>query len=564
MVRIRGRDSAEKRAAGRAVSIKHNGYTTLSASATLLPSKDGCGMLLTSAAILAPFIEGDSAATLLSALEMDALLPTVSPATLLQDDAEHQPWVQARLLGMLKLDSIKGLLQQVMRWSGWQHGFTEASAEVARHWRFADSLAVFEVRNSAELGDVPAIRPAADLQPGEEFLCIASPYGIFAPYAFFNTYVRGLVAAVVPTQASSSDTTRESALLLLDATLLPGTEGAPLYDQRGALMALVLPPLRKRGVAGEMAIAVPMEAVLRQLTAFRQPSAHLVPGPVAGTPQFPLLESLPAPVGDALHSLACVQIGDHWASGVILGREYVITSAHLLQPFLLEPKLRGPVRVQPGVVVLLPATPVRRRNRPHELSGDGWLSLEATVEYKSNATDIALLRLRLPLAEEEFRRPRPASQPVTEGERIYVLGYPSFPPSTALPPAFTSGLITRLLHGENGLTCILTSAVIVAGNSGGMLLNRSGELLGIVTNNLREKSGHLIPTLNFTLPLRRLQPILRYVSGAATAGVLEELEELSEREGRIWRLEVVARPPPPAVARVLGALEERRRTTASL
>lgn len=87
---------------------------------------------------------------------------------------------------------------------------------------------------------------------------------------------------------------------------------------------------------------------------------------------------------------------------------------------------------------------------------------------------------------------------------------------------------------------------------------RSGELLGIVTNNLREKSGHLIPTLNFTLPLRRLQPILRYVSGGATgiaavssaltlrsAAVLEELEELSDREGRIWRLEVAVACPVP-------------------
>lgn len=120
----------------------------------------------------------------------------------------------------------------------------------------------------------------------------------------------------------------------------------------------------------------------------------------------------------------------------------VITSAHLLQPFLLEPKLRGPVRVQPGVVVLLPTTPVRRRNRPHELSGDGWLSLEATVEYKSNATDIALLRLRLPLAEEEFRRPRPASQ-MAEGERIYVLGYPSFPPSTGTPEVLGDAMLTR-------------------------------------------------------------------------------------------------------------------------
>ena len=70
-----------------------------------------------------------------------------------------------------------------------------------------------------------------------------------------------------------------------------------------------------------------------------------------------------------------------------------------------------------------------------------------------------------------------------------------------------------------------SSANVHRGNSGGMILNAHGQLLGIVTSNAKQRitvgdgdgdgdgdgfAAAIIPTLNFSIPIQRLQPLLDY------------------------------------------------------
>jgi len=88
---------------------------------------------------------------------------------------------------------------------------------------------------------------------------------------------------------------------------------------------------------------------------------------------------------------------------------------------------------------------------------------------------------------------------------------------------------------------MLQSCVAIhQGNSGGALVcARSGRLLGLITSNARHISGHIIPTLNFTLPVNRLSAICRFLHGIPDA--LEAINATADAEfSHIWNLE----PPP--------------------
>ena len=77
------------------------------------------------------------------------------------------------------------------------------------------------------------------------------------------------------------------------------------------------------------------------------------------------------------------------------------------------------------------------------------------------------------------------------------------------------------------------------GNSGGALISASdGSLLGLVTSNARHVSGHIIPTLNFSLPVNMLSGVNLFHDDELLAK--ERLNISDEDLSDIWKLE----PPP--------------------
>jgi S1-C subfamily serine protease len=82
------------------------------------------------------------------------------------------------------------------------------------------------------------------------------------------------------------------------------------------------------------------------------------------------------------------------------------------------------------------------------------------------------------------RRPR-------VGELVFALGYP-----LGDPEAISTGIVSgSLRYGENGRTreLIRTDALLLPGNSGGPLLNTSGEVVGINTLAAFGGQGWAVP-----------------------------------------------------------------------
>ncbi len=105
----------------------------------------------------------------------------------------------------------------------------------------------------------------------------------------------------------------------------------------------------------------------------------------------------------------------------------------------------------------------------------------------SREMDLALLELPardLPAVRVAGGKPR-------VGELVFALGYP-----LGDPEALSTGIVSGLLrYGENGRTreLIRTDALLLPGNSGGPLLNASGEVVGINTLAAFGGQGWAVP-----------------------------------------------------------------------
>jgi S1-C subfamily serine protease len=126
--------------------------------------------------------------------------------------------------------------------------------------------------------------------------------------------------------------------------------------------------------------------------------------------------------------------------------------------------------------------------------------LEATVLAMDEATDLALLKVA-----SGVRRPIAAASTVPPaGERIFLIGSPF-----GFADSLTAGILSNpsrdvslsptgpVLRG-----CYQTDASVSPGSSGGALLNKNGELLGIV-NSLKNAG------LGFVVPIGHAQALLK-------------------------------------------------------
>lgn len=199
----------------------------------------------------------------------------------------------------------------------------------------------------------------------------------------------------------------------------------------------------------------------------------------------------------------------------------MLTNAHLVASFLPDSGAVGRIRLLQPIQVLLPheryahlspqqlQAVVPNQTQPAASSAsssstdeltleelqthDRWLCFEGEIEYRSANIDLLLIRVRPPLPVG-LHSPLPlALSPAARllahaGDAVYVLGYPTFPPAAGLGPTLTAGVLARVVQVPDAegsvrsyhVACLLSSATVTAGNSGGMLLDAAGRLLGMV------------------------------------------------------------------------------------
>ena len=143
--------------------------------------------------------------------------------------------------------------------------------------------------------------------------------------------------------------------------------------------------------------------------------------------------------------------------------------------------------------------------------------LKARIAAADAKNDIAILSV-----DFKDRKPRPLllqKGGAALGQRVFTIGYPHSE-VLGVSPKVTSGEVSGNLPLDP--THLLISVPIQAGNSGGPLLNMSGEVVGLVVEKLRadvmlKQTGDLTENTNFALKARYIDALLEDLPRLPTA-----------------------------------------------
>jgi S1-C subfamily serine protease len=201
--------------------------------------------------------------------------------------------------------------------------------------------------------------------------------------------------------------------------------------------------------------SVELEALREKVEALEAQMSTVELAPMTTTKAVPttLTASTPAEIFAAVSpSVVFIEVPDGAGSGVLLSSGYVVTNAHVVGHF---PTVR--LFTSFGEIAEIP---VHARD---------WLS------------DLALIG---PMPFDELSGEIPtvdfgSSATVEIGDNVYLIGYPGEVESQP-EPAMTSGTLSRRrLATCLGLTFLQTDAMIAGGQSGGALVDATGQLIGL-------------------------------------------------------------------------------------
>ncbi|MEW7280484.1 trypsin-like peptidase domain-containing protein [Aquimarina sp. 2201CG1-2-11] len=132
------------------------------------------------------------------------------------------------------------------------------------------------------------------------------------------------------------------------------------------------------------------------------------------------------------------------------------------------------------------------------ITQDG-VKLEAKIVRKNVAMDLALLKV-----EKSFDKiyTLPSSKNYSIGQDVYAIGTPS---NIDLGQTLSKGIVSGLRTPKKNTNYIQTDASINSGNSGGALVNKKGELIGIVNSKV---FGFGVEGLAFAIPAVDVQKFL--------------------------------------------------------
>ena len=127
----------------------------------------------------------------------------------------------------------------------------------------------------------------------------------------------------------------------------------------------------------------------------------------------------------------------------------------------------------------------------------------ATVLKRDKDSDLAIIKINA--AGKTLRAIELGdSSALKQTEEIVAIGYPNFRWGS---PSVTKGIVSAL-RNEDGINYIQTDAAFNKGNSGGLLINRSGQMVGIPTYIVKEAEG-----MGFAVSVETAKPFIESVIG---------------------------------------------------
>jgi len=156
-------------------------------------------------------------------------------------------------------------------------------------------------------------------------------------------------------------------------------------------------------------------------------------------------------------------------TGFVVNKYYVVTAEHVLED--------------------CSAVSIRHRNR----------KIGAQTVATDTSNDLGLIRLKKPIGNTAKLR---GGKRVRLGERVANYGYPLFG-QLSTSATITEGNVNNLLGWGDDPTLLQFDAPTQPGNSGGPLLDRSGNVVGVVIKGLSKKyadaTGHIAQNVNFAV-----------------------------------------------------------------
>ena len=172
-----------------------------------------------------------------------------------------------------------------------------------------------------------------------------------------------------------------------------------------------------------------------------------------------------------------------------------------------------------------------------------WQSAEVLFATDSDCPlDFALLRIPSHSTFKSILIRRPGKLTDTKAlyrknEETLVVGFALLPSYLKLSPSVTSGVLSNVLCDNTQAVMLQCSAAVHSGASGGALISgNTGELLGIVTSNVRDAHNSTsFPHVNFSIPGTLVEQIISLVKMGNAGSGLESV--ISQRVAEIWNLQ---------------------------
>lgn len=205
------------------------------------------------------------------------------------------------------------------------------------------------------------------------------------------------------------------------------------------------------------------------------------------------------------------------------GREIYKKAARSV--FLLVTKSKGGQPIAQGSGFLVAGS--RIVTARHLISGDsvvvdlGSARVPAKIERVDALNDLAVLSVAVEMASEPLSFASSAPLP---GDAVFAIGNPQ-----GLERSISAGVVSGVRQIE-GRQLLQISTPISPGSSGGPILNRAGEVVGVAVGLL--ESGQ---NLNFAVPATLVRRLLSRAADSADAGLvtIAEIEALRIRQGQM-------------------------------
>lgn len=383
---------------------------------------------------------------------------------------------------------------------------------------------------------------------GQRVALHAAPFGARVDAPGATTWAR---FARVVMQGVVSNLSCPPGLLMSDVHAAESCAGAAVVLQSSnEVIALMAPSLRSSsGESVALSLAIPMSMILDTLLD-NDACREELKEELAALPVPCAFEA--SPPCEVRQGVALLWLDSgSWASAIVLSEQgHLLTCAHLLTS----------VSWMEGQQVSGRSTARQCRGRCY-LSQEGKIvstTFEADVlQIFEGCLDAALLLARpmrhgvVPLFNPSLWQRRATAEELVQGIEVSAVGYGLFGPGCPWQgPAVTTGQLCKIayscrLDGGRRAAVLQSSAAVHRGCSGGALVAQ-GRLLGMVTTNVKQQDGSVMPHVNFILPVTLLTPICIYLENLKVLPAEQALKRLTEElrfsaaneeEQGLWRLE---------------------------